>query len=101
MTTQYFQTLFAEITKKCLENNITNYKSCYKFHNFKQNDLLLEGIKNRYDIMETFNSIIKNCIDNNIDKTSCYYSKKNKSDYNFPLDYIYEFNYTYDKMKNN
>jgi hypothetical protein len=101
MTTEYFQKLFSEITKKCLDNNITDYKSCYEFHKFKPNDLLLEGIKKRYDMIETFDSIIKNCIDNNIDKTSCYYSKINKFDYAVPLGYFNEFTYTYNKIKIN
>lgn len=86
---------------KCLENNITDYKTCYTFHNFKHNDNLLEEIKNRYIMMESFNLIIKNCVDNNIDKTTCYNSKKNNYDYNFPISYMYEFNYMYDKIKNN
>ncbi len=99
MYTEYFQNLFSEITKKCLDNDITDYKSCYEFHKFKKNDLLLEGIKNRYDMMETFKSIIKNCIDNNKNHTECYYNK-NKFEYTIPLGYVHEFDYMYNKMKN-
>jgi hypothetical protein len=100
MTSQYFQTLFSEITKKCLENDITDYKTCYEFHKFKKNDLLLEGIKDRYDMMESFKPVIKDCIDNNKNKTECYYSKKNKFEYTFPVGYANEFYHIYDKMYN-
>ena len=101
MTSQYFGEKCSEITKKCLDNNITDYKTCYEFHKFKKNDLLLEGVKERYDMLETFSPIIKSCIHNNIDKTSCYYIKKNRFEYALPIGYYNEFNYMYDKMKNN
>jgi len=46
-------------------------------------------------MLESFKPLIKNCIDNNKNKTECYY---NNSDYNFPNGYYYEFNNIYDKM---
>ncbi len=97
---QYFQDVFSDIINKCLANNITDYKSCYAFHKFKQNDTLLKEIKNRYDMLESFRPIIKNCIENNKNKTECYYSKKNKFEYVFPVGYYNEFIYMFDKMKN-
>jgi hypothetical protein len=100
MNSAYFQTLFSQITKKCLENDITDYKTCYEFNKFKKNDLLLQEIKNRYDMLESFKPLIKNCIENNKNTTECYYSKKNKFDYTFPVGYYNEFNYMYEKMKN-
>ena len=99
LNSAYFNNIFSEIMKKCLENDIADYKTCYEFHKFKKNDLLLLEIKNRYDMMESFRPLIKNCIDNNKDKTECYYSKKNKFDYNFPIGYYNEFNKMYDNMK--
>jgi hypothetical protein len=100
MKTAYFHNLFTEITKKCLENDITDYKTCYEFHKFKHNDLLLDEVKQRYDMIKSFESIIKNCIDNNKNITECYYSK-NKFEYIIPIGYYYEFNHMYNKMKNN
>ena len=101
MNSAYFREKFSEITKKCLDNHITDYKTCYEFHNFKKNDMLLEGVKERYDMLEFFGTIVKGCIHNNIDKTACYYSKKNKFEYAVPVGYYNEFNYIYDKVKNN
>jgi hypothetical protein len=99
MDTAYFHNVFTEIIKKCLENNISDYKTCYEFHKFKKNDLLLEGIKNRYDMLESFKLIIKNCIDNNKNITECYFSKKNKFEYTLPVGYYYEFNHMYHKIR--
>ncbi len=46
-----------------------------------------------------FEPIIKNCIDNNIDETQCYCSKKNYGEYLIPTGYYTEFKHTYDRMK--
>ena len=99
MNSAYFQNLFSEITKKCLENNITDYKNCYEFHKFDYNDFLLQEIKNRYDMLESLKPLIKKCIENNKNKTVCYYSKTDTFDYIFPIGYCNEFDYIYDKMK--
>jgi hypothetical protein len=100
MNTDHFNNIFYEITNKCLDNDITDYKACYEFHKFKKNDLLLQGIKNRYDMIESFIPMIKKCIENKTNITECYYSKKNKFEYNFPFGYYNEFIKTYEKMKN-
>ncbi len=72
------------ITINCLENNITDYKTCYEFSKLK-NEYLLADIKKRYEVISYFEPIIKNCIDNNIDETQCYCSKKNMANISFLL----------------
>lgn len=93
MNSAYFNNVFSETIKKCLDNDINDYKTCYEFHKFKHNDFLLEGIKYRYDMMKSFEYIIKDCIENKKNHTECYYSM-NK------FGYFNEFNYMYNKMNN-
>uniref|UniRef100_A0A6C0HVF9 Uncharacterized protein n=1 Tax=viral metagenome TaxID=1070528 RepID=A0A6C0HVF9_9ZZZZ len=88
----------AEYTKKCFDNNITDFKTCIEYHKFKNENLFTDKIKERFEHMEQMKPLIKTCIDKNIEKNSCYYSK-NKNDYNFELAYFNEFNILFDKMK--
>ncbi len=94
MTTTHYT---AEYTQKCLENNINDYKTCIVYHKLKES-LFTEKIKERYNELEKLKPLIKNCKNNNLDKTLCFYSK-NKNDYVFQLDYYKEFLILYKEIK--
>ncbi len=88
----------AEYEQKCLYNNIYDFKSCIEYNKFKNENLFTDKIKARFEYMEKIKPLIKTCIDKNIDKTSCFYSK-NKNDYIFDIGYFNEFNMLFDKIK--
>ena len=90
----------ADYTQKCINNNIVDYKTCIDFHKLTESNLYSQKIKERFALMETMKPLIKNCIENNISETSCFYSKDKKNEYNFPLGFSHEFNYMWKKILN-
>ncbi len=64
----------AGLTTKSIKNNIDDYKTCIEYHNFKKENLYTEKIKERYNEIDKIKQLIKNCKNNNLDKTSCYYN---------------------------
>lgn len=104
MTDKYFYTFddhLREMIQTCLKNNLTDYKSCYEFHKFTESNLISQKIKERYATIDSMKPTIKTCIDNNVDKITCFYNKTNNNKYAIPLGYMHEFILMFDKMTEN
>ncbi len=68
---------YVNCVRECLKKDIFDSKSCMDLYKMK-NPIIIENIEKIYMKVDMMKPIIKKCIDNNIDSSTCYFNSMEK-----------------------